>query len=97
MVDHLEEWVDVLSLDRDLKFCNKVGDLVNGQVTALIQIEIIEDLLQESWILSSQLEDARLNLAKQVRDGLLGDLGVLFFRDLPGRFHHSHEVLVGGS
>jgi len=32
-----------------------------------------------------------------VRDSLLGDLRVLFLRDLPGGFHHADEVLVGRS
>ena len=46
-IDHLEEWIDVLSFDGDLELGNEVGHLVDGEVAALIQIEIVEDLSQE--------------------------------------------------
>ena len=73
-VDDLEEWVDVLSFDRNLKLCNEIGHLVNSQVTALIQIEIVEDLLEEGWVTTGQLEDTALYLTEKMRHSLLGDL-----------------------
>ena len=64
-------------------------------MTALVKVEVVEDLLEELRVLSSELPHARLNFAKKVRDGLLSDTRVLLFRDLPGRLHHADEVLVG--
>ena len=65
-------------------------------MTALVQVEVVEDLLKELWVLAGELPDARLNFAEQVGDGLLSDLRVLLLGDLPGRLHHAHEVLVRG-
>jgi hypothetical protein len=95
-INNLEEGVDVLPLDRDLELGDEVGGFVNSEVAALVQIEIVEDLSKESRVTASQLENARLNFAEEVRDSLLGDLGVLFFGNLPGGFHHAYKVLVGG-
>jgi len=52
LVDNLKEWIDVLSLDGDLQLGNEVGNLINGQVTTLVQIEIVEDFLEELWVLA---------------------------------------------
>jgi len=65
-------------------------------VTALVEVEVVEDLAEEGGVASGELENAGFHLTEEVRDGLLGDLGVFFFGDLPGRFHHADEVLVGG-
>jgi hypothetical protein len=43
-VDDLEEGVNVLSLNGNLKFGDEVCHFVDGKVTALVQIEIVEDL-----------------------------------------------------
>ena len=94
-VDDLEEWVDVLSLNGDLKFCNQVGHLIDRKMSTLIQIEIVEDLLEEGWVTAGQFEDTALNLTEEVGDSLLGDLRVLFLWYLPGGLHHADEVLVG--
>ena len=73
-VDDFEEWVDVLSFDGNLKLCNEIGHLVNSQVAALIQIEIVEDLLEEGGVTTGQLEDTALYLTEKMRHSLLGDL-----------------------
>ena len=73
-VDNLEEGVDVLSLHGDLKLCNEVCDLVNSQMAALIQIEVIEDLLEEFWVAAGQFEDTALDFTEEVGNSLLGDL-----------------------
>jgi hypothetical protein len=65
-------------------------------MTALVQVKVVEDLLEELWVLTGELPDARLNFAKKVGDCLLGDLAVLLLRNLPGGFHHTHEILVRG-
>jgi hypothetical protein len=65
-------------------------------VTTLVQIEIVEDLSKEGGVAASQFENARFDFTEEVGYGLLSNLGVLFFRDLPGGFHHAHEVFVGG-
>ena len=96
-VDDLEEGVDVLSLNGNLELCDEVCHFVDGQVTTLVQIEIVEDLFKESRVALGKLKDAGFDFAKEVGDGLLGNLGVLFFRALPGRFHHADEVFIGGS
>ena len=62
MVYNLEEWVDILSFNRNLKFSDQIGNFVDSKVTALIQIEIIENLFEEGRVLSGQLKDASLNL-----------------------------------
>ena len=93
-VDDLEEGVDELALDADLQLGDQVGHLVDRQVPALVQVEVIKDLLQELRVLASELPHARLNFAEQVGDSLLGDAGVLFLGHLPGGLHHAHEVLV---
>lgn len=51
-VDNLEEGVDELALDGDLQLGNEIGDLVNGEVTALVQVEVVEDLLKELRVLA---------------------------------------------
>ena len=56
-VDNLEEGVDVLSLDRNLKLCNQVCHLINCKVSTLIQIEVAKDLLEEFWVTAGQFED----------------------------------------
>lgn len=93
-VDHLEEGVYILPLDRDLKLGDEVSDFVNSEVTALVEVEVVEDLAEEGGVASGELENAGFHFAEEVRDGLLGDLRVLFLRDLPGGFHHADEVLV---
>lgn len=65
-------------------------------MSALIQIEVIEDLLDEGWVASGELEDTVLNFSEEVGDGLLGDSGVLLLGNLPGGLHHGDEVLVAG-
>ena len=93
-IDDLEEGVDELALDADLQLGDQVRHLVDRQVSALVQVEIVKDLLQELRVLAGELPHARLNFAKEVGDGLLGDAGVLFLGHLPGGLHHAHEVLV---
>ena len=95
-VDHLEEGVYILPLDRDLKLGDEVSDFVNSEVTALVQVEVVEDLAEEGGVASGELENAGFDLTEEVGDGLLGDLRVLLLRDLPGGLHHADEVLVGG-
>ena len=73
-VDDFEEGVDVLSFHRNLKFCNEIGHLVNSQVAALIQIEIVENLLEEGGVTTGQLEDTALYLTEKMRHSLLSDL-----------------------
>ena len=73
LVDDLEEWVDIFSLDGDLELGNEVGNLIDGQVTALVQVEVIKDLLEELWVLAGQLKDARFDLTEQVLNSLLSD------------------------
>lgn len=51
-VDNLEEGVDELALDGDLQLGNEIGDLVNSEVTALVQVEVVEDLLKELRVLA---------------------------------------------
>ena len=65
-------------------------------MTALVQVEVVEDLAEEGGVTSSELKDAGFDLSEEVRDSLLGDLGVLLLRNLPSRLHHAHEVLVRG-
>ena len=94
-VDDLEEGVDELALDGDLQLRDEVGDLVDGEVTTLVEVKVVEDLLKEGGVASGQLEHASLHLSEEVGDGLLGHLGVLLLGHLPGRLHHADEVLVG--
>jgi hypothetical protein len=63
-------------------------------VTALVQVEVIKDLLEELWVLAGQLKDARFDLTEKVLNSLLSDGGVLLFWYLPGGFHHADEVLI---
>lgn len=93
-VNNLEEGVDVLSLDGNLELGDEVSHFVDGKVTALVQIEVVEDLSKESRVALGKLKDAGFDFTKEMGDGLLGNLGVLFFRDLPSGFHHADEVLV---
>lgn len=62
LVDDLEEGVDVLALDRDLKLGDQVGHLVDGQEAALIQIKVAEDFLKQRRVLARKLEHSRLHL-----------------------------------
>lgn len=66
-------------------------------MTALVEVEVVEDLAEEGGVASGELENAGFHFTEEVRDGLLGDLRVFFLGDLPGRFHHADEVLVGRS
>ena len=83
LVYNLEEWVDILSFNRNLKLSDEVGNFIDSKVTTLVQIEIVEDLFEEGRVLSGQLKDTSLNLAEQVGDCLLGDCGILFLWNLP--------------
>ena len=94
-VDHFEEWVDVLPFDGNLKLCNQVGHLIDCEMSTLIQIEVIEDLLEEFWVAASQFEDTGLHFTEKMRDGLLGHCGVLLFWYLPCGLHHADKVFVG--
>ena len=62
MVYNLEEWVDILSFNRNLKFSDKIGNFVDSKVTTLIQIEVIENLFEEGRVLTGKFKDASLNL-----------------------------------
>ena len=84
LVYNLEEWVDILSLNRNFQLSDEVGNFIDSKVTTLVQIEIVEDLFEEGRVLSGQLKDTSLNLAEQVGDCLLGDCGILFLWNLPG-------------
>jgi hypothetical protein len=44
-IDDLEEWSHELSLDGDFQLSNHVGKLVDGQVSALVQVEVRENFL----------------------------------------------------
>ena len=63
MVYNLEEWVDILSLNRNLQLSDKIGNFIDSKVTTLVQIEIVEDLFEEGRVFSGQLKDTSLNLA----------------------------------
>jgi len=93
-VDHLEEGVDVFPLNGDLKFGDEVCDFIDGEVTTLVKVEIVEDLAEEGGVSAGKFKDAGLDLTEQVGDGLLGDLRVFLLGYLPGGFHHADEVLV---
>ena len=84
LVYNLEEWVDILSLNRNFQLSDEVGNFIDSKVTTLVQIEIVEDLFEEGRVLSGQLKDTSLNLAEQVGDCLLGDCSILFLWNLPG-------------
>ena len=94
-VHDLEEWVDVLSFDRDLKLRDEICHFVDCEVAALIQIEVIEDLLQEAWFAAGKFKHATLDFAEEMGNCLLGDLGVLLLRNLPGGLHHADEIFIG--
>jgi len=66
-------------------------------VTALVQVEVIEDLLQEFRVITSELHDTGLNFGEQVLNGLLDHSSVLFFGDLPSGLHHADEVFITGN
>ena len=66
LVYNLEEWVDILSFNRNLKLSDEVGNFIDSKVTTLVQIEIVEDLFEEGRVLSGQLKDTSLNFAEQV-------------------------------
>ena len=83
LVYNLEEWVDILSFNRNLQLSDEIGNFIDSKVTTLVQIEIVEDLFEEGRVLSGQLKDTSLNLAEQVGDCLLGDCGILFLWNLP--------------
>jgi len=93
-VDHLEEGVDVFPLNGDLKFGDEVCDFIDGEVTTLVKVKIVEDLAEEGGVSAGKFKDTGLDLTEQVGDGLLGDLRVLLLGYLPGGFHHADEVLV---
>lgn len=63
-------------------------------MSTLVEVEVVEDLAEEGGVSSGKFEYASFHFSEEVRDGLLGDLRVLFFGYLPGRFHHADEVLV---
>ena len=65
-INHLEEGVDELALNRNLQLSDKVGHLVDGQVTALVQVKVVEDLLQELGVLAGEFPDASFDFAEQV-------------------------------
>ena len=93
---NLEEGVDKLALNRNLQLSDKVGDLIDGEVTTLVEVEVVEDLLKELGLLAGKLPNAGLDFTEKVRHGLLGNSGVLLLRHLPGGLHHADEVLVAG-
>ena len=66
-------------------------------MSALVEVEIVEDLTEEGGVSSSKLEDASLDFSKEVSDGLLRSSGVFFLGNLPRGLHHSYKVFVGGS
>lgn len=96
-VDDLEEGVNVLSFNGNLELGDEVSHFVDGEVTTLVQIEVVEDLSKESRVALGKLKDAGFDFTEEVGDGLLSNLRVLFFRDLPGRFHHANEIFIRGS
>ena len=55
---NLEEGVDKLALNRNLQLCDEVGDLIDGEVTALVEVKVVEDLLEELRVLTGQLPHA---------------------------------------
>lgn len=93
-VDHFEEWVDVFPFDGNLKLCNQVGHLIDCEMSTLIQIKVIEDLLEEFWVAASQFEDTSLYFTKKMGDGLLGHCSVLLLWYLPGGLHHANKVFI---
>ena len=62
-IDYLEEWVDVLALNRNLQLRYQVGDLINGEVATLVEVEVVKDLLKERWVLARELPNAWLDLS----------------------------------
>ena len=83
-INDLEEGVHELALHRNLQLRDQVGDFVDREVTALVKVEVVKDLLQELRVLAGELPHARLDLAQKMGNGLLGHRRVLFFRNLPG-------------
>lgn len=62
----------------------------------MVQVEVVKDFAEESWVTASEFEYALSNFTEEVGYGLLSDLSVLLFGNLPDGFHHADEVFVGG-
>lgn len=62
-VDDFEEGVDVLTLNANLKLGNQVGHFVNGEVPALVQVEVVENLFEEVGVLAGKVPHATLHLS----------------------------------
>ena len=92
-VNYLEEWVDELSLNRDLELGNHVSDLIDGQSLGATEVEVVVDFTVEVWVVSSELVDSGLDLGIEMSDNSLGLLLILVLWNLPGGLHHSDEVL----
>lgn len=62
-VDDFEEGVDVLTLNANLKLGNQVGNFVDGEVSALVQVEVVENLFEEVGVLAGKIPHATLHLS----------------------------------
>lgn len=90
----LKEWIDELSFHRDTQFCDKVCHLIDGQRLSSIQVEVVEDLSKQIWVVLSQLKNSGFDLGVQHFYRLLCHIAILVLGHLPGGLHHLHEVLV---
>lgn len=93
-VNSLEKGVDVFALDGNLQLGNQVGNLINGEMARLVQVEVTENLFKQFRVLARQFENTSAHLTVKVTDNSLGLGVVLILRHLPCAFHHLHEVLV---
>ena len=93
-INYLKERIDELPLNGDSQLGNQVGDLINGQAVATVEVKVTENLLKKRWVVSGKLQNSRFDLSMQVLDSGLGNFSIIVLWNLPGGFHHSHEVLV---
>lgn len=93
-VNGLEEGVDVLAFDGDLKLGNQVSHLIDREMARLVQVEVTEHFFKRFRVFTCQFENTGAHFAVKVTDNSLGLGAVLIFGYLPCALHHLNEVLV---
>lgn len=95
IVQNFEKWTNVLALDRNLKFSNHGGDLVNSQRVASVDVKVIEHLLDEGFLTTAgHLDKSVSDFFAEEADSFLGLSIVFVLGALPRALHHSYKVLV---
>ena len=86
--------MNVFALNRDLKLCDHVSDLIDCEGARLVKVKVAVDLSNKLWVVLCEFEDAGFHLFKEHFNACFSHWVVFNFGCLPCTLEHADKVLI---